>query len=64
MCRTQLHSVWTRCVSKCFVISVSWIFDCKGLMSHVPHSAAFGLHQMSFHMFGYFSFFRSSIARD
>ena len=23
------------------------VFDCKRLMSHVPHSAAFGLNQMS-----------------
>ena len=64
MCHAQLHSVWTRCVSKCFVMSVSWIFDCKRLMSHVPHSAAFGLHQMSFNMFNFFSLFGSSIARD
>ena len=64
MCHAQLHSVWSKRVSKCFVILVSWIFDCKGLMSHVPHSAALGLHQMSVHMFRYFSFFRPSIARD
>ena len=62
MCHAQLHSVWSKRVLKCFVIPVSWIFDCKGLMSHVPHSAAFGLHQMSVHIFRYFSFFRSSIA--
>ena len=24
------------------------VFDCKGLMSHVPHSAAFGLDQMCY----------------
>ena len=40
------------------------VFECKGLMSHVPHSAAFGLHQMSVQMFRYFSFFKSSNARD
>ena len=27
------------------------VFDCKGLMSHVPHSAAFGLGQMSLKLF-------------
>ena len=48
MCHAQLHSVWIKRVSKCFVIPVSWIFDCKGLMSHVPHSAAFGLDQMCY----------------
>ena len=63
-CHTQLHSVWTRCVSKCFVIPVFEVFHCKGLMSHVPHSAAFGLDQMCFKMFRNSSFLRSSIARD
>ena len=29
-CHTQLHSVWTRCVSKCFVIPVFEVFHCKG----------------------------------
>ena len=27
------------------------VFDCKGLMSHVPHSAAFGLDQMCLKLF-------------
>ena len=27
------------------------VFDCKGFMSHVSHSAAFGLGQMCFKMF-------------
>ena len=47
MCRTQLHSVWTRCVSKFFVIPVFEVFDCKRLMSHVSGSVAFSLRQMS-----------------
>ena len=32
------------------------VFDCKGLMSHVPHSVAFGLDQMCFKMFRNSSF--------
>ena len=32
------------------------VFDCKGLMSHVPRSAAFGLDQTCFKMFRNSSF--------
>ena len=66
MRHTQLHSDWTRCVSKCFVCCATLsfrievfelleVFDCKGIMSHAPRSAAFG-SDLVFQHVSYFQF--------
>ena len=52
MHRTRSES-WSQQTSLGWLVEFQFlqVFDCKGFMSHVSHSAAFGLDQMCFKMF-------------